>query len=87
MSLADAQQQAGLLTAAKQSAFGHKKKTVVDTSVRVAQELSAAEFSVDFDPAAAGILEQVGQQGVGVGQGQLASAKDNHTIVCIELFA
>jgi hypothetical protein len=61
MSLGDAQQQlGGLLTAAKQSAFGHKKKTVIDTSVRVAQELPAAEISVDWDPAAAGILEEVG---------------------------
>lgn len=66
MSLADAQQQlGGLLAAAKQSAFGHKKKTVIDNSVRVAQELTAAEFSTDFDPAAAGVLEQVGPPGAG----------------------
>lgn len=31
----------------------------MDQSVRVAKELAAGEFAIDFDPAAAGILEKV----------------------------
>jgi hypothetical protein len=34
---------------------------VIDPTVRVAKELAAGEFSINFDPAAAGILEQVGR--------------------------
>jgi hypothetical protein len=60
MSLALAQKQLpSLIAAAQPSAFGHNKQAKYDRSVRVAQELTAEQFSVDFDPAAAGILEQV----------------------------
>ncbi|KAK3285140.1 hypothetical protein CYMTET_7239 [Cymbomonas tetramitiformis] len=50
---------AGLLAAAVPSAFGHGNQTVFDSSVRVAKELKPEHFTVDFNPEAAGILEQV----------------------------
>jgi hypothetical protein len=32
---------------------------VIDPNVHVAKELAAGKFTIDFDPAAAGILEKV----------------------------
>eukprot|EP00775_Hariotina_reticulata_P000546 gene546-819_t len=59
MSLADASQKLQTLHAkARPSPFGRANLTVVDPSVRVAKELAADEFTVDFDPAGAGVLEQ-----------------------------
>lgn len=52
----------GVFTAARQSAFGHGSETVLDPSVRVAKELTASEFQVNFDPQTEGILENVRQQ-------------------------
>lgn len=49
----------GLVSAARPSAFGKGQQTVLDPSVRVAKELTAAEFTVDLDPQAEGLLEQV----------------------------
>lgn len=49
----------GLFSAARESAFGKGSETVLDPSVRIAQELKANEFSIDFDPQAQGILAEV----------------------------
>lgn len=47
-----------MVAAARDSAFGKGKKTVMDKTVRVAKELLPEEFSINFDPAP--LLEKVG---------------------------
>jgi hypothetical protein len=54
---------APLLAAARPAPFGRGDQTVLDPKIRVAKELAAGEFSVDWDPAEAGVLEQVGVRG------------------------
>jgi hypothetical protein len=49
---------APMVAAARDSAFGKGKKTVMDKTVRVAKELLPEEFSINFDPAP--LLEKVG---------------------------
>lgn len=48
-----------VVAAARDSAFGKGKKTVMDNTVRVAKELLPEEFSINFDPAP--LLDKVGE--------------------------